>query len=188
MYVGVLPWAWFRGRRVYLLGQENAERRYGSHGQWSDFGGGVHDVNNIARSAAEELYEESMGVFGTVDELERELRFSPRAQRFTLPGAAGYLYLWQIRFDPNLVTVWNRIWQYIKRCTTDNDGKAVIRTCPEGFLEKQRIAWFPEHILFAAARGDTPGHVKFRMPFLKTLRDISEQVPGSQRRSMTVYN
>lgn len=145
VYAGVLPYADVEVKnapagavRFYLLGLENAEYEY-DRDLWSDFGGGAHYPTDLARSAAEEFYEETMGAFGDASEIETRLR---KSDAIRLPKKAGIMYLMKIKFDPELPRMWNGMWRYFARCSRNKGGKWIIPSCPEGYFEKKRIAWF----------------------------------------------
>jgi hypothetical protein len=174
MYVGVLPFAEVKGSRIFLLGLENAEHYFDSHNSWCDFGGAAHSTN-VLRSAAEEFYEESMGMFGSVAEIEQLL--TKYGKLIKLSGGAGYTYLLRIRYEPAVTEAWNRIWKYISASAKSIDGKLRVLTCPEGYLEKQRLGWFSERVLRAALNGKPTPNVRFRREFLQSLRQILAEHP-----------
>lgn len=129
----------------------------------------------FAWSAAEELYEESMGVFGRPEEIEPRLR--REAREFRIPSNSAHVFLWRVPYDPGLVLSWNRIWAYISRCAPPG-GKVSFSGCPEGFFEKKQIAWFSENELRAAIKSPSQ---RFRTPFLRSLAFILGQGAPSAR-------
>lgn len=136
-YGGVLPYAVHpvSGSIVYLLAREND-----TEGAFSDFGGGPDpsDGRNGTRTAARECYEESMGLFGSADEIEQRL-----SGKRSVHLDDGTVFLMRTEYDPRLPLYFGRFYAYAIQCAniTSKDARCCVSSCPEGHFEKSEVRW-----------------------------------------------
>jgi hypothetical protein len=165
-YVGVLPYATKNGKRYYLIGKEHKQTGWDGSGKWSDFGGDPEDETPLV-GAAREFYEETMGFFGNMTDIVKNLQNS---KRVSVPG--GYTYLLKIKFDPQLPLLFERVHRYFLQCAKMHRRKVGymgIPSCPEGLFEKTDILWVSETDLKKAV---TTKSDIFRSQFLHSLLTI----------------
>ena len=152
MFAGVLPISTHNDTIYFLLGREIYVEGWNDSNKWSEFGGKI-ESHNIVYEAARELYEESMGIFGTIQDTIYNLI------PVDIPHAMGYFLLW-VNYDPMLPMYYNNIYKYLTSCK---------QTCPEGYMEKSEIQWFSLNQLKYLIKTQSQ---HFRPYFVKTIHLI----------------
>jgi len=171
-YASILPFSVGPDKKVhFLLGQEIHEAGWGGSDTWSDWGGGPDgELPRVA--AAREGFEETMGILGDESHLFKHMFFE-----LCYRGKYGYTFLLPIKYNADLPTVFNNIYNYFKKCAKDpGSGKYVIASCPKGWFEKQDAKWFSAEEIYVATYnkwdvtkyGPKPN---FRSDFLSGLKD-----------------
>lgn len=156
MFAGVLPISIHNNSIYLLLGREIYVEGWDDSNKWSEFGGKM-ESHDIIYEAARELYEESMGIFGTIQDTVSNL------VPIDIPHAMGYFLLW-VEYDPLLPTYYNNIYKYLTACT---------QQCPEGYMEKSEIQWFS---LDELKHSITNQSEIFRPYFIKTFYHILKYI------------
>jgi hypothetical protein len=130
-FAGVLPYFLSRtGQVVFVLGRE-------LNGLWNPFGGGPESAD-ILREAARECEEETMGFFGSKEQIALRLVSSIFYQTPTSITYFLRLYLNDIGEAQLVVDAFRSAYQHLKRCNG----------CPEGYLEMNLIGLFtPEQLV-----------------------------------------
>lgn len=109
--------------------------------RWSDFGGHVDRGESLLQAAAREAYEESMGLLGTAQQVEEELR-AQRAPQIRTKNARGAHFLLRVRFDHTLPRAFNAFRHYAQTSALAA-GTNALPAQENGFWEKVRCAWVP---------------------------------------------
>lgn len=144
---GVLPIAKAgKGRVMFLLGREQMFKGWKGSGKYADFGGAIDKGENVLECAAREGYEESMGFLGSKEEIRQKV----------VPGNEGFIdgfihpesnvhmvVAIKIYYNKYMPSVFKNVFDYVTKCAKKiPEGKYVIDSCPEGFLEKDEVRWF----------------------------------------------
>ena len=136
---GVLPYSRDAGGNiVFLLGKDK-------EGNWSDFGGRSEhqDGNNQVKTAARELYEETMGAVMPIDAATRMLSHSVHEgsrsliSSKTLGGSPYYMYSLEIVYT-----------DYRKNFKRVHD---YVKYIQHKYIEKNDIRWVTRETLISAA-------------------------------------
>lgn len=186
-YAGVLPYAIVPpsvalSGFVFLLGREHPEQGWSGSNTWADFGG-APDVNELPDVAgAREMWEETMGLLGTQQDLLFRIRMS--SQPVTFGPSGGVMWLLPVAFDAQLPTRFANVVDYLSQCTRPHprkQGFKYLPTCPDGWLEKTALMWISARRLKAAANGrwnaswgEKP---RFRPELLGSVRAAAAQHP-----------
>lgn len=143
-YAGVLPYAYDHDQVLcVLLGQERHAPGQSGSDRWSDFGGLTDAGETLIDAAARECFEESMGIFGTVDQIRRRLHddfsFATHGPR------GGRHYLLHVAFDQHLPSYFSGFYHYARSSAALHN--ITLADDESGLFEKQAIAWVPVHRL-----------------------------------------
>lgn len=105
---------------LFLLGKEHDGWEDG--GKWSAMGGKPEKGETLLQSAAREVYEEGMGVFGTKEEIQDRLRKceyvyaqTPRDFYGNTGKLSSITYLMPTQYVSQLPTIWKSMYQYIEQ-------------------------------------------------------------------------
>lgn len=138
--VALIPYSFYEGKLVFLLGKNPREVHWRSSGYWSDFGGAPESGESVYQTAAREGFEESMGILGSYDEiLER------------ISGTSVYEYgnsiyiPYEVDYDESSYwpEIYKRVYKYMSSCFQETFlGTQTAPCCPEGYFEKTEIEWF----------------------------------------------
>ena len=128
MGAGILPVAFNRGRAYFLFARERAGRGRES-GLWSDFGGGSEKGESFLQTAVREAHEESMGLMGSLADIEDLINTSCIGQ---LTSGAYRTYVVEVEYDDNIPEIFKQ--------TFDNAPKHLIEP-DNGLYEKDRAQW-----------------------------------------------
>lgn len=172
MYVGFLPYGYSKEKNSYyfLLAREHAETGWSGSETWSDFGGKAEGTNFL-HEAARGLWEESMGILGTLPDLTTNLK-NGVVYRFT----DAYIYLLPIPVDFNIPYRFYSVYDYFSGCmkpSKEKKGYNYIPTCPEGRLEKTAMKWFSLQEIQTEMK--TPGKYRLRPEFISSFRQITKK-------------
>lgn len=135
-YFGVIPWAMVDGRPKVLLGRELAEVGYPLSESWAPFGW-YSDTNDEAL-LADYGYRTSMGFLGSREEIN-DLMSSA-----TILRQGSYLLAaYRIPYQPQLIGVFKRGYDYLSRCSTRSEaGLRFVESCPASWFSKSEIGYF----------------------------------------------
>ena len=107
---------------LFLLGKEHEDDYWDDGGKWSSMGGKPEKGEMLIDSAAREVYEEGMGVFGNEAEIKEKLRNcehiyteTPRDYYGNTGNKSSITFLLPIYYDSNLPTIWKSVYQYIEK-------------------------------------------------------------------------
>jgi len=181
-YVGVLPYARNNSTNTiyFLLGKEAIVDGWSESGKWSDFGGKPDDNDTDSlESASRECFEETMGILGCHSTLKNLLM--EKSQTIYIKNNNAMIYLLEINYDENLPIYFNRIFNYLSKCTIMHptwSNFKYIPSCPQGYCEKIEMSWFPyETIKDVTIHGDT--HNIYRKSFIESMNVIfNESMPN----------
>lgn len=145
VYVGVLPFAFYKNKLYLGLGQEKIRKGWKGSGLWSDFGGGLESSESRKQGAAREFFEESMGLFvGGPEEAYNKL-----SEKLSISGKGYTIYLLEVKFNSEASKLFRNFYKYML-----NFGKSDVRVCElrvrgdqinlrkPGYFEKTRFEWF----------------------------------------------
>tara|TARA_X000001036_G_C20625852_1_gene785071 strand:- start:601 stop:1374 length:774 start_codon:yes stop_codon:yes gene_type:complete len=164
---GILPYARDNGGNlVFLLGKDK-------DGNWSDFGGRseITDGGVFTRTAARELYEETMGAVLTLDSAYRMLTLPTYNEKRkliyskTLGGSPYYMYGLEILYA-DYKKNFKRVFEY-------------VRYIGHKFIEKVDIKWVSAETLISAIDKDLRNEevlVPLRPIFKTTLENHLEEI------------
>jgi len=152
MGAGLIPVAKYKGKLLFLFGEEESEKK------WSDFGGGTERNESQLDTAIREGYEETNGFFGTQPELKK-LVANNMIGHIDAPDGKHRSYLFSVVYDPVLPDYFNNHHKFIDRNFSSKVNK-------DGFFEKRRIKWFTEHELTNTSKFRT-----FYRPIIKLLQN-----------------
>jgi hypothetical protein len=159
-YAGVLPYYFHKGQLYIILGREKYEANWDGSEKYSDFGGGPEeeDQKDPKRTAARECYQESMGIFGTADEIYKKLK--DPVEIVQGGKVVGYTYLLHLVDGYNRAKIFNTVYDYVKKCKM---------TCPEGWMEKTWTVVFSKNDLltYLAQKPEV-----FRPQFIKSVYQV----------------
>ena len=112
---GVLPFFYDNKMKTfyYLLGRES--HTHPDHaGLYSDFGGSKEHSESKLETASREGYEESMGVFGTLEQIKKKIKHMPECMRISTSEKKYVSYLLEIQYQPYISQLMNRNFVFIK--------------------------------------------------------------------------
>ena len=141
IHVGVLPYTYSPdGQLLFILGKEHFETDWKSALKYGPFGGGPERVDKSAQAAASrECYEESMGMFGRVQDIYTSILNAQIVYR----SKKAIIYPMRVPFDPLLPKRYADVYGYFSKCMKETrTQKPYIPTCPDGFLEKISVDYF----------------------------------------------
>lgn len=173
-YAGLLPWALKltpTPHIVLLLGREANVLGWSEAKKWSDFGGSPESKDvSIVDSIIREAYQETMGILGCPINLKEQIE-SKSSLIIDLPELRATICVLQIPYSEELPVHFNRMYQYITKCTEDHPkwtGFRHIPSCPEGFVEKIEMKWLPlDDFKRDLESGQT---TEYRNSFVKSMR------------------
>ena len=144
---GVLPVARAgKGSVMFLLGREQMFKGWKGSGKYADFGGGIDKGENVLECAAREGYEESMGFLGSKEDIRKKVVPGSEGfiDGFIHPAGSEHMVIAiKIYYNKYMPSVFKDVFEYITRCAKKiPEGKYVIKSCPEGYLEKDEVRWF----------------------------------------------
>lgn len=135
---GILPYAKHEGKLYFLLGQEDSwEPEWSERDLWCEFAGKIERGESPYICGIREGYEETMGIFGSIEELKMKL--NPRD--VIIINKCGYLPL-KIEFDQNLPILFERFRNYSLEYLNKHSNHNKRRILMSGRYEKKAIAWF----------------------------------------------
>lgn len=146
---GIIPFS-YSGQYSFLLGRDHIKKGNLVSGSWSDFGGMSEERDETeVDNAAREAYEESMGVFGSVEQLKTIIANSVYLK--TPLGTTFFVDFWY-HYSPAQATLlpifFERFYSYLSKCFHLTPvGYPCVEGCPEGYFEKQQLQWFSEQEL-----------------------------------------
>jgi len=125
---GILPYAVYNGRVVFLLGKDAQDAL------WSDFGGKYEtkDKNEI-ETAMREMTEETCGCVMDMRALRMRMSFHCNyhmLQSTTQSKHPYYMYLLQVPFDPHLRSAFKKTVAFLR-----------YSKLPKGMVEKVDVQW-----------------------------------------------
>ena len=129
MGAGILPVAKHNGKNLFLLGQENFDKK------WSDFGGSPSPKSEpVFQTAIREGYEETDGFFGSKSDL-KILVENNFITKLSNKDNTYHSFLFKMKYDENLPTYFNNHHKFIKTNFSDKVDK-------NGFFEKSKMKWY----------------------------------------------
>ena len=134
MGAGILPMAIKNGTPYYLFSREGMGK---DKGYWSDFGGGREKGETFRETAVREASEESDGVLGTKDNINKLLDESVIDQ-ITMGGYR--LYIVYVEFDSDAPSLFRRRYLRAKKTRPSVLGVG-------GRYEKDHITWVSQKSL-----------------------------------------
>lgn len=130
---GIVPFARRHGKVYIVLGRESNDIPFPDSGKWSDFGGGSHAAETEEECAAREGFEETMGLFGSKQELMEKITNC----QATIRHFKYVSFIIEVDYDESLPKQFSTIYQYTK----DHNPQLIQQS--NGLFEKDMIAWFP---------------------------------------------
>ena len=122
---GVVPVAVYNKQLYVLLGREAKGR---DKGKYDAFGGGPNKEDKTPKDTAlRECYEESMGFFGSISYIQKNMQL--------LMPNMDTDFLLKIEYSPyKLPKLFANVYKYMSHCT---------KRVKKGYLEKDQLKWFP---------------------------------------------
>ena len=167
---GVLIYKKCNNKIFFLLGKENiiiSNKKNNKSNKYCDFGGkrDIKDSTNIA-TASREFYEETMGSFYSLCKTKELLS---KSNYYYNKKYKYYQFILEINISKDQIITYNNIRNYLNSCmkliSRNNQKFTEIPSCPNGYIEKQKIKWFElEYIL-------NNTHI-FRIEFINSLLKI----------------
>lgn len=146
-HAGIMPYSYNEKRQlVFLLGKEHPERGWSDQLTYGDFGGTPElSDNNLMQTAIREGYEESMGFFGSMKDIEDNIRLINRY----FYDKTAMVFLIYVPYNKILPNYFHHVYNYTHTCMRlTRKEKPFIPSCPKGFHEKVEIQWFtPKQII-----------------------------------------
>ncbi|AYV84158.1 MAG: peptide-methionine (R)-S-oxide reductase [Hyperionvirus sp.] len=178
-YCGILPYAFHGGVLRFLLGREATKKNWPPSNKWCDFGGKPEYIcvneskvrESHLQTATRECWQELMGILGCVSSLESQVE--KKGSKVDIKETNSVTYLLPIDYDPQLPIYFNRIYNYLIRCTRvhpELEGVIYIPTCPEGYIEKTEMKW----ITYDEIISQIESTEVYRLSFLKTFKKMIE--------------
>lgn len=183
---GILPYTYFQNQLYFLVGREHKEKGWTGSDKLSDFGGAVEsehkDISNLKKvngtlsdyakyTAAIEFWEETMGLFYSVQEIFNMLN-QPTTIIYNNSNYAAHLIY--VNYDPFWTEIFKNAYNYILSCAKPNESKIgymYIPSCPKGFTEKTDIEWVSYNDLLVVFN-DSSKLLKYRPEFIDTIKKI----------------
>ncbi len=130
IHTGIIPY-YFHNNNYYLFLSEEVRDK----NKWCGFTGRREDNENLINAAAREGWEESMGLLGTISELEKKIKQADYAIFSYQGNNASVQYLIKCELDTynHLEHHFNNVTAYINHCS-NCQGK-------EGCFEKTQGKW-----------------------------------------------
>ncbi|CAH6418138.1 Hypothetical protein HVR_LOCUS10 [uncultured virus] len=183
-YTGITPYSYDEhGSITFLLGRESIIPGWSESGKWSDFGGSPdHETENVLDSAVRECFEETMGILGCQQTLKDKLQTCSQIV-ITNDKSSAMIYLMPIEYDTNLPIHFNRIYNYLTKCSQDHPswkGFRYIPSCPEGYYEKIEMKWVTINTIKNAIISNDES---YRKSFLNSMKVIVSQEKHSFSRA-----
>lgn len=128
-YTGVLPYAYESSGDLYFLcGKERYSPGFTGSNLWSDFGGDP-EGESVILGGAREFFEESMGMFGNVNQIAKKLKTATRVKVLE-----GVMFLFEVHYDKNLPMTFKNVYKYMNLAYPQSDYE-------HGYLEKTGVKW-----------------------------------------------
>ena len=143
---GILPIAKSNNKIYFLLGKEQIFKGWSGSNKFCDFGGKIENNENVLDCAAREGYEETLGLLGSLSDIRKMV--SPDSEQFidvfmTPKKNEHFIVAIKIYYNKYLPKMYNDVFEYFTKCADKtDDGKFIIKSCPNGFFEKSEIKWF----------------------------------------------
>nr|QBK90067.1 MAG: NUDIX hydrolase [Pithovirus LCPAC101] len=140
-HIGVLPYTYTQdGQLLFILGKEHYETDWKSALKYGPFGGGPERIDKSAQAgASRECYEESMGMFGRIQDIYNSILKAGIVYR----SKKAIIYPMGISYDPFLPKKYADVYGYFSSCMKETrTQKPYIPTCPDGYLEKISVDYF----------------------------------------------
>lgn len=170
-----------KGEVMFLLGREQVFEGWSGSGKYADFGGAKDKGENVIDCAAREGYEEGMGFLGTKDEILAKV--TPKnpdyVDAFVMPNEYEHmLFAIKIYYNKYMPVTFKNVYDYFTNCAKKiPQGKYVIESCPEGFLEKDEVKWFSYNELKSMTENDDK---TLRSYFKRCLNVMFSKYPTEQ--------
>jgi hypothetical protein len=158
-----------KGKRFILVGRESAGHDQKGN-NWDTFGGGREVADKSPKDTAiREFDEETMGVFGSVEFIRKNLL----PVHVRIKDTKHYIYLLELDYDPVIVETYNRMLKRMQGCFSKKNIKKgagevsllYIPSCAVGLFEKTMIAWYPVDNILATS-GMLRKHSEKALPVL----------------------
>lgn len=140
---GVLPFTFDEHNQLLImLGQEDKSPTWVDSEKWSDFTGAPKPDELHEETAANEWWEETMGIFGckaTYLAIVRERGIK------VMPAPNVVIYLVRMPYEPTILTAYNNMYAHLSKCKMPHPvwpGAFHFPSCPEGFAEKTALKWY----------------------------------------------
>jgi hypothetical protein len=170
---GVLPISVHNGDIYVLCGRERVVNGWDGSGRFAGFGGMKEEGESNRRCGARECYEESMGFFGSEDDIFKKL--SKKSDYYLGAVDSGIYRSYWLRHDHDLTLppTYQNVYKYLKQtnCMTDNAIK-------HGYFEKTDLRYYKLSTLLSFAKSpDKYTRKMFRPNFLEQIKLMVDTNP-----------
>lgn len=169
-FAGVLPYTFNKkGELTFLLGREGYVEGWSDSYLFSEFGGRAEHGENPLITSSREGFEESLGFFGTQEELLSKLDYSIEV----IDGSVkGYIFPLYIEYDPSLPKKYLDVYSYIVKAL-ECSPNAVKRAKDKGYMEKVELKYFTVDQLIHNSNILRPGFRKSLLLIIRSfIRDL----------------
>jgi hypothetical protein len=129
---GILPIAFHKNKIYFLLARESKDIKWKGSGKWSDFGGGKEKKETLKETAIREGFEETMGIFGNIKEIENLMKHN-LIKKFTVNNYTTFAI--EVPYTKELPKLFRTDYLH----TFKNNKKLV--TEHNGLYEKDMLKW-----------------------------------------------
>lgn len=147
MGAGVLPMAWYKGKRYFLFSRETIDMKGDGSGKLSDFGGSKERNETPYATAVREAHEESSGFLGSKTDIKNLIRYHKEARISTKTYTT---YIVEILYDRELPRDFQKDYRYVKK----HNPELIYKH--NGLYEKDKLIWLPLHKLKSNMRKFRP--------------------------------
>lgn len=150
-----------------LCGREVVKKNWDSSNRFAGFGGMKENDESNRRCAARECYEESMGFFGTEEEIFKKLNKN-HPDYIGENVLNGYKCYWiKYDLDDEIITTFKNVYNYLKQ------SKGITTKAKNGFFEKTELKYFTLRELYILSKTpNTYTKKTFRPNFLEQLQEM----------------